>query len=68
MEESKWQIAKNAAIAISQNNSKARELKAYNRKAGDNGLASRSPRDTTRDKRKRPEYSRDAAKRYKIDE
>ena len=31
-------------------------------------MIGRPPRDTTRDKRKRPEYSEDASKRYKTDD
>ena len=68
VEESRRQIAKNAAIAISRNNSQARESKDYGWKVGNNSLMGRPLRDTTRDKRKRLEYFEDAAKRYKTDE
>ena len=68
VEESRWQIAKSAAIVVSQNNSQARELKDYGQRTGDDGRVGRPLRDTSGDKRKSSDYFASAANRFKVEE
>ena len=67
VEKSKRQIAKNAAIAILQNNSRLKESRDYYRKMEYDSRTSRPPKDTSREKKKNSNYSGGIAKRYKLD-
>ena len=68
VEESRQKIAKNAAIVISQNKSRAKGLRDYGRRVGDDNRAGRPPRDTVGDKRRSSDYSGDTVKRFKANE
>ena len=68
VEQSRQQIVKNTEITISQNNSRAKELKENNRRVRDDDRTSRPPRDKAGDKRKGSDYFDGLAKRFKFDE
>ena len=63
VEDSRRQIAKNAVIAVSQNNSQSRGSRDYYQKPEEDSRMARPSRDTTKDKRKTSDFPERPAKK-----